>query len=483
MTVLVVGGVAVLFAIALAVGIYRWQWSIYGLIAYIPVSGIPITAAYGHRLERAAAVSGKDFLFVLPAYVGFVVWAIRRRKDPRFPGAPVLLYAALAIVVLAQAFNPSVPKPLVALIGVKVWLFYVPLLLLGYHLVGNRAQLRWLLTLVALSAVLPAAIGVIEALLVYSGHDHFVYSLYGRAAGAVTQQFAQFEIGRGLRRIPSTFSSVTQFFIFSSVMASFVYAWWRSGPARGRLLSVPPLLWLLVLAAVVLSGQRSAWVFLPLLVILILALDFEARLAVKVVPVLAALLGAVVLVLGASVPSVYHEVKRTFDSEVKPVVVDPTRYAIHRTTFGVGTGVDTVSARYAYPNQSAWNHSVESVIGGWRENWYVRAYLELGVIGFVIVVALLATMAVRGARAYRRVDDPALRSVAAALLALVLWPLVYDVKSPMIDFDPLNVYYWLGLGILLRLPSLAAAAPEPAVPVEARPVEAAPVLVQAKPPR
>jgi O-Antigen ligase len=480
MTEIVLVLVAALFAAALAVGVYNWRWSILGLILYLPISGIAIDAAYGHRVERAVAVTGKDFLFVLPAYAGFAVWAWRRREDIRFRGSPVVLLLALAAIVLAEAFNPAIPKPLMAVIGIKIWLFYLPLLFLGYYLVDTRAQLRLVLTLIALSAVLPALVGIVEALVVYSGHAHAVYRLYGPAARAVSQRFTQFNIGRGLRRIPSTFSSFTQYFLFLSAMVALVYASWRESDDRRRFLSARSLVWALVIAGAFLSGQRGAWVFVPVLVVVILLLDRQIRLAVRVIPVIAALLVAVILLLGASGPDIYREFKRTVRVEVRPVLVESTREAIHRTTIGLGTGVDSVGARYAYPNQLEWQRGIKPVVGTWRENWYVRTYLELGVLGLAVVLALLATLVYRAVRVHRALRDPRLRSVSAAVLGLVIWTLAYDIKAPYIDFDPINVYFWLGLGLLFKLPSLQGETDRSAADVAESSVPAV-ELAEAKP--
>src|SRR2546423_11249961 len=120
MSVALLGVSGVVFAGAVAVGLRNWRLALVGLIVYIPVSGIAIDATYGHRLERAVAVLAKDFLFVLPAYAGFALWAWRRRERTLFPAAPVPLLFALAALVLAQAFNPGLPKPLLAPLGAKV---------------------------------------------------------------------------------------------------------------------------------------------------------------------------------------------------------------------------------------------------------------------------------------------------------------------------------------------------------------------------
>src|SRR2546426_10481620 len=70
---LVVG--AFIAATALVVGLYNWRWSVYGVLAYLPFSGIPIL--FGLPNAALAALL-KDLLFIVPAYVGYILG--RRRK-------------------------------------------------------------------------------------------------------------------------------------------------------------------------------------------------------------------------------------------------------------------------------------------------------------------------------------------------------------------------------------------------------------------
>jgi len=71
---------AVVLLAALLVGLRNWRWSVYGLLCYLPVSGIAILAAYPGRTDRAIAILAKDFVFVIPAYLGFLVYFWKRRR-------------------------------------------------------------------------------------------------------------------------------------------------------------------------------------------------------------------------------------------------------------------------------------------------------------------------------------------------------------------------------------------------------------------
>ncbi len=122
-----VGG-PVALALALApvgflVGLVDWRWAVYGLLAYLPLSGLVTIAFFdptASALQRGIPTVLKDLLFVAPAYAGFTLAWWRQRRWPSLGGLPRMSVAALVALVFIQAFNPRLPNQLVALIGIKV---------------------------------------------------------------------------------------------------------------------------------------------------------------------------------------------------------------------------------------------------------------------------------------------------------------------------------------------------------------------------
>ena len=467
---LIVPGVLVL-ALALAVGVWNWRWSIYGLLCYLPFSGIPILAAYPGRTERAVAILAKDFVFVIPAYVGFLAFFALRRRRFWFPGAPLVLFGLLALVVLIQAFNPELPNHLIGFVGIKIWLFYIPLVFLGYHLVQSRPDLFRVLGLMSLVAIVPIMVGLVEVVLYYAGEAGTVYSAYGDAAAPATQNFTTFVLPGGceIRRVPSTFSFFYQYYLFAASMIVIVYGWWRGSRPAGRQLWGGGVLFGLVCLAALFSGLRLAFVVIPLLVIVMLIL---ARKSANTLPWAAVAAGACVLLVGGGVGAgtcgIAQHLTATTTEETHHVITTGVSEAVHRTWLGLGAGADSTGARYAFPNVEQASLPVGSV----QESWYVKTYLELGVFGLVIVAALLGTILFRIFRLHQRIRDPRLKVVSAGIVALIGWVLLYNVKAQYLDLDPINIYFWLFIGMLMKFPLLERE------PTEASP-QPEPVLVEA----
>lgn len=127
--------------------------------------------------------------------------------------------------------------------------------------------------------------------------------------------------------------------------------------------------------------------------------------------------------------------------------VDGFRQALGVTWGGLGTGIDTGASRYAFADPKMF----QGVGGTWYESWYVKALLELGIVGLLLVVLLMGSIMVRGLHNHFRLRDARLRVVSAAILAFLAWNLVYDMKAQYLDFDPINVYFWLLVGVLAKV--------------------------------
>jgi hypothetical protein len=430
----------------------RWRWPIYGLLVYLPVSGVAVLAAYPGRIDRAVAILAKDFVFVIPAYVLFAGYCLLHRKRFWFKGAPLVLFGLLALIVVVQAFNPDLPNHLVGLIGIKVWLFYIPLFFLGYWLVENRAHLFRLLGLMSLVALVPAVIALVEVVLYYAGHSQTVYDVYGDAASAATQGFTTFMLAHGctLRRVPSTFSFFYQYYLFGAAMVAVSFAWWRGSRPAGKQLWGGGVVFVVIFVAALFSGVRLGFLAIPLLVaaIIVLAIRSSNRLSWAA---LAAGVACFAIVGGtaAGICGLAAHLGAATTTESKDLGPKTFSEAVHKTWLGLGAGSDSTAARYAFPNVE-----LQTAVGNVKESWYVKAYLELGVFGLAAALALLGTIMYRAGRIHFRLRDPRLKMVSAAILALMAWVLLYSLKAQYFDLDPINIYFWLFAGILMGLPRL-----------------------------
>src|SRR6185312_2942016 len=93
----------VILGVATLIGVQSWRLAVVLALVYLPVQGLLWVALYPHTAPAALA---KDFLFVIPAYVGFFYWCIKSKRNFVFPGFPLLAVVLLAGLVVVEIFNP-----------------------------------------------------------------------------------------------------------------------------------------------------------------------------------------------------------------------------------------------------------------------------------------------------------------------------------------------------------------------------------------
>ncbi len=442
-----------LFIALYAVILARWQRGIYGLLIYLPFAGLVTLAQY--PWEGPALLNPllyKDWLFALPAYFGFVAAVVmRRERFPRLARLPSGLLVALSVLVIAQTANPHVPNFLMALIGAKVWLFYIPLYFLTAALLVSRRQLIFLLRLMLVVAIVPCAIGIAEFVLgrLY-GHLTVMNTIYGTLAPEAQQGFTVYEVGGGLlpRGTPGTFTSVTQFFGYLLGMLVACYAVWRTDPSpRWRRLG--QFMMIFVALNALLTGARSAFIFVPLLLLLAFGLDRGLGGLMRAVALAGGMLGGALLLLSIRAVGLFEHVSELFVIYAQGTAYELLVQALVSAPLGNGTGTNTGPARYAISDPASYYSGLE--------NYYAKVVYELGVPGFLLILGLFGVLIWQGFRIRRRLQDPALRTCAGALLAFFIAVALNSFKGWLVDLDPLNVYFWLFAGALAKLPLLKVA--------------------------
>ena len=428
----------------------RWQHGIYALLAYLPVAGIvTLSLSPWQGWPLLHPVLYKDWLFVVPAYLGFLASLVFRRESlPRLPASLTFSMLALCLLVFAQALNPGVPNLLTALIGIKVWLFYLPLCVLTCSLVTSRRHLWRVFRLLVVLAIPPCMVGIAEYALAQSlGYAYTMQAIYGAAASAATQKYTYFQIGEGiLPRIPSTFTFVSQYFGFTLAMLVPAYVIWRSDPSlRWRGFAR----WTLIVVTVAsfLSGARAAFVFVPLLLAFMYGLDRGYKGASGALLYIGAALLGMLTVARMTAAGMFSHVSELFSNYAVDTAYGGLLQAITASPLGTGTGTNTGPARYAFTRPEFY-----SAI----ENYYAKAVFELGILGLILLCILLAILIREGFRARHCLRGSPLRVSACAILAFILTMALNSFKGWLLDLDPINVYFWVFTGLLFRLPSLAA---------------------------
>ena len=232
----------------------RWRLAARVLVISVPFAGLP---------ELLIGVTGwpvliKDLLFVAPAYLGFLIWLARgNRRIGDFPPSLIVALFALVAIVVVQAVHTAFASPLVALLGLKTDLWYVPLAVLASSLFTSVEEVTRFIRIVISVSIIAASSVVVGGILVYSGHAAQLYDLYGPLAPAVTQNFFETRIGSFyVVRIPGIFAFFAQSFAFVVAMFPLAASVWLADPDRRWRVAGFAVTILIALAGV-LGGSRS----------------------------------------------------------------------------------------------------------------------------------------------------------------------------------------------------------------------------------
>ena len=418
--------------------ILRWERGVYGLLIYMPFAGGVALLSYPSILPLLF----KDIFFIIPAYLSYFFRWPNGKVKGRIPKSIIALIVGLSFVVFIQIFNPSVINWMVALIGAKVWLFYLPIIFLAFSMLKSYGDLIKLCRLLVIIAWVPCLVGIAQwGLSMTIGYETTMQAFYGAAAAQATQEFALFEVGGTFFRIPSTFSFVTQYFGYTLAMIvpAYVLKEIELSTAWGKFANVS---FAVIMLASFLSGARAAYLFVPLLLVLIYVIKGNGRSLIKMMFFMPTILLVALYTAGIDPIKMLDMMFELVTHYADEIVYQGLANAIQNSPLGLGTGMNTGAARFAVLDPN--------VLSG-VENYYAKAVIELGILGLFPVVALFLSLIIYGYSIFRRLNDRRLRSAAAAILAFIVTIVLNSFKGWQIDLDPINVYFWFFAGILLKL--------------------------------
>jgi len=113
---------------------------------------------------------------------------------------------------------------------------------------------------------------------------------------------------------------------------------------------------------------------------------------------------------------------------------------------GIGTGMTTGAARYAFGNVDL---AYESIL--FFEIYYAKTIAELSLLGLVPVVILMFTPIIQSARLAMLTNDRDVRSFSAGFFAFFFFVAVLSYKAWPLDAEPVNVLFWVLSGVFYKL--------------------------------
>lgn len=446
---------------------------------YMPFSG---TVTYWIGGGNALFQLSKD-VFYIPAFIALTLQCIKKQKPilvqkKLIPTFFILVVVSIIVLLVVNGLNEFLPyckdipesqrfilrgygdvisipckdgEPfLQGLLGLKVFIGYIPLIFCAYYLIEDRKQLLFLGRTFVVIAIICCALGMVQYWLLDTGRcqgtrDKVADALFKATleAKCLVGGSLLFSPSQGVIRLPGTFVSPWHWawFLIANAALTFTTAFsdsswfWRFSGLVGMAL---------VMLNAIICGQRIALALVPIVIVILLVLTGQITNLKRFLPI-AIGLGLLVGIAVIKNPDIVQE--RVNSLMGRWEVASPTAFIEEqfkwslkatKSILGNGLGTATNSAR---------------AFGGTAllETFHPKLIYEVGLIGlgaFMIFVTHLVIVALGD---YLSLKDKTLRSFASSFWVFILIISYFPYWYPL-DTDPVSVYYWLLAGVIFKLP-------------------------------
>jgi hypothetical protein len=480
---LVVGAMAIALAIGVVATLINWRAGVLLFILWLLFED----------LARKYLGNGLIFFFgkdVLAAITYLSLWRSKRRGEvpwfkPPFM-VPLALFFALAFV---QVFNTWTPSVLYGLLGLKLYFYYFPLIYAGYALIRNANDLEQFLIYNLGLGMLIALLGIIQSIVGLKFLNPIALAPELEVLGNLTR-FSPIT-HQPVPQPTSVFVSTGRFasyIILVVVLALGASAYLLVTRRRGAAYSF--LAVGIAVVATVQSGSRGSLIYVAMSV-LVLGAGFlwgvpwrwgQARGLVKAMRralvVSAACLFFMIQFFPGSIGANWAFYSETLSptSSASELQNRTWTYPLHnlmtalqhpRWLYGDGTGTASLGMQYVAKVLG------QAPIGFWVENGWGTLILEMGILGPVLWIVWTFSLLYFSWKIVRQLRGTIYFAVALSIFwyaFLLLVPFSYNGMAPYQNYV-MNAYLWLLIGVLFRLPRLAAdaqAVPRPIQMTELR---------------
>jgi hypothetical protein len=418
---------------------------------------------------------GKDILAAL-VYISFFA-EVRRGREKRFQPPFVLFLAFFFLLGFIQVFNQNSTHILYGLLGFKTYFYYIPFMYVGYALIRSDEDLTKFLVFNAWLSGLIAALGIAQAILGNS-------ILNPAKLAPELQELGDLEkstpLTNHLFNLPtSVFVSAGRFSLF--LILAFILAFGASGymllgNLRGR--KIVFLAIGIVGVATLLSGNRGAFVYVSLSALALTAgflwgapwRQRQAHRMIKAIrrSVIVGALGLTLIILlfpqeaGSRIEyytetllpsgSAYQVEDRAWDYPIQNLLS-----VFNGPNWILGNGIGTASLGGQYVAKAIGRPLLNIGV----EEGYGTLIVEMGIIAPFLWILWTAALLYHGWHVTMRLRQTRFFPIAFAIFwfaFLLFYPMTYGSLSAYQNYT-CNIYLWLFVGILFRLPEIQANAP------------------------
>ena len=336
------------------------------------------------------------------------------------------------------------------ILGLKVFLGYIPLIFIGYYLIETKQQLIFLGRLLLTLAIVCCGLGLIQYGMLTTGICKGTSAATGEELFRASLQAKCFVGGsllyspsQGQIRLPGTFVSPWHWawFLIANSFITFTVAFtdtsffWRTAGLGGLAL---------VFMNSVVSGQRIALALVPICIVICLILTGQIVNLKRFLPV------GIGLALILTIVATYNPqiVQQRIDSFVARWNTSPPHLFIQeQINFAVEQQKGILGRGLGKATNSARAFGATALV----ETYHPKILYEVGYPGLIAFIIFGTNLVFVTFGSYRSVKDKTINSFGSSFWVFILMITYFPYWYPL-DTDPVAVYYWLFAGIILKLP-------------------------------
>lgn len=458
------------FGLALSVAfvliLQSWRRGIYFVFGWLLLEDVVRRLLPG----QPASIQLVKEVLLLWTYIAFFV---TRKTQGRLLWSPpfILSFLAFSGVVVVDAFNPEIPGLFVPVAGIRSYLWYVPLLWIGYYGFKSKLEMARFCRRLVFTAVPLAALGVIQYFL-WDQLPPWLLPLEGAHSIHAAAFEYQGEIISFESKLPSSvFGSSFRFANFGLFLffLGLGISGWKVSYSKIRGKRFLRVCVLASLVCIVVAGTRMA-MLLTVLGLLLLVVEpvltgrggllmkrAWLRQILASLILCAAFLGVLQVFSGTGKFFLY-----TTEGDVKthwqqlmygelPLVFKKAAW------FGFGTGAMSQGLAYVPGGEESFDLASRESAGVGVEYGLAKVTWELGLVGLVAFLVLWMRIMWSGWRNLRAIKDPSARGLARALGVYSILIFVAFLKGHYYFGDGTTlVLYWFGMGMFFSLRRIAA---------------------------
>jgi hypothetical protein len=423
--------------------------------------------------NNMAIYFAKDFL-MLVVFISFLA-AVRRKEVTTFRPPflePVLIFVWFGVL---QVFNPASTSVWFGLMGLKIFFYYVPLVFLGYALINTEAQLRRFFTVNMLLALIIISLGIAQSIL---GSSFLNPTIQAEDLRLLSNLYRVSATGAIAYRPNSVFVSAGRYANFIMVASLLVLGF--SGylllrQKRGRALAFIAIAVTATGAFLTTSRGSFMWGMINTAATSVAFVwgapwrQGEALQVFRGIQRAALGIGLGMVLLFYAYPdallsrlAIYEEtlMPNSAASELThrgwdyPVQNFLSAFQYDRWPYGYGIGTTSLGGQYIARFFNA-KPPVRGV-----ESGYGALVVEMGIGGLVLWIVMSLAIAVSAWKVLKKLKGSPLFPLGFVIFwyaLFLLFPATFGGIQSYEDFL-LNAYFWLLLGVLFRLPTIALSA-------------------------